>query len=79
MCVLLQVSCYFLLGFMLFESHADYAHDILCRFVGLEGNIYGTYFLVYSVYGLIHLANDVKVFGRLIRIHHLHLKTFLAI
>ena len=63
--LLLFVGIHCLASPVLFESHADYAHDILCRFVGQAGNIYGTDFLVYNVHGLIHLANDVKVFGRL--------------
>ena len=44
---------------MLFESHAEYAHYILIRFVAQARDIYGADFLVYNVHGLIHLANDV--------------------
>ena len=41
------------------ETHADYAHRLLCKFLDEAGNIYGADFFVYNVHGLVHIANDV--------------------
>ena len=63
--LLFFVGIYCLASQVLFESHAEYAHDILIRFVAQARDIYGADFLVYNVHGLIHLANDVKRYGPL--------------
>ena len=63
--LLLFVSIYFLASSYYWESHADYAHELLCVFVEQFGKIYGKNMLVYNVHGLVHLAADVKKFGPL--------------
>jgi len=63
--LLLFVSIYYLASSYYCESHAEYAHELLCVFVEQFGKIYGKDMLVYNVHGLIHLAADVKKFGPL--------------
>lgn len=47
------------------QTHADYAHSLLCMFVTESAKIYGPGFITYNVHGLTHLAADVKKFGPL--------------
>ena len=63
--LLLSVGIHCLVSPHLCKSHADYAHDLLCRFVNEAKDIYGLDFLVYNVHGLTHIASDVKIFGPL--------------
>ena len=58
--LLLFVSIYYLASPCYYETHAEYAHGLLCVFVEQFGKIYGKDMLVYNVHGLIHLTADVK-------------------
>ncbi len=43
----------------------DYANALLCKFVKSCVKVYGIRMLVYNVHGLLHIANDCRVFGSL--------------
>lgn len=50
---------------LLSQQFNDYAKQLLFLFVGQCRELYGTDFLSYNVHNLIHLADDVKIFGHL--------------
>ena len=63
--LLLFVAIFCLSSAEVCNTHADYAHELLCLFVREAGNLYGRGFFVYNEHGLTHLAEDVKNFGPL--------------
>ena len=63
--LLFFVSIYCLASPRYYQTHCEYAHNLLCLFVKNFGELYGMNMLVYNVHGLVHLADDVKKFGPL--------------
>lgn len=45
--------------------HADLAQGLLEEFVSLFGELYGSSHIVYNVHSLLHLVDDVKLYGPL--------------
>lgn len=54
-----------LLNSRLVELHSDYARELVHLFHVHFGQIYGVTSLVYNMHGLIHLADDAKLYGSL--------------
>lgn len=46
-------------------SYVDYAHELLVLFVERYKILYGPEWITFNVHGLLHLANDVKLYGPL--------------
>ncbi|XP_029162883.1 uncharacterized protein LOC114934364 [Nylanderia fulva] len=61
----LSVAIRILIDPQLCVTFNDYANSLLLHFVSNYGNIYGDQYLSYNVHNLIHLANDVNMFGSL--------------
>ena len=75
--LLLHVGILILVNPYLCSLYCDYAHDLLVLFVHHFGELYGRDVLVYSVHGLVHLANDVMKFGSLDNVSSFHFENFL--
>ena len=56
------------------EQYCDYANDLLVTFVENVKVLYGDSMMVYNVHCLVHLANDVRIFGSLDNLQHFFLK-----
>jgi hypothetical protein len=63
--LLLFVANRILMSPQLAVTYADYANELLIKFVHDAESLYGKQTLVYNVHSLIHLAADVKKFGSL--------------
>jgi len=62
---ILAVAIYFLSSPGLSSKYCDYAQQLLVVFVKQVEQLYGSEYLVYNVHSLIHLADDVRLFGNL--------------
>jgi len=58
--IIFLFSIYYVASPYYYETHAEYAHELLCVHVFVErfGKIYGKSTLVYNIHGLIYLAAD---------------------
>lgn len=63
--MLLSVGMYCCLNANLCEYYADYAQILFTSFVQQGLKIYGQEFVVYNVHSLIHILDDVRLFGAL--------------
>ncbi len=45
------------------NAYLQYAHELMSHFVMRCADLYGNYFSVYNVHGLIHLHEDVRHFN----------------
>jgi len=63
--MLLSVGITLLVSPVHCQIHNEYAHSLLVSFVQSASTLYGDDFVVYSMHGLVHLANDVKRYGSL--------------
>lgn len=63
--LLLFISMYCFSSPIYWESHCEYASQLLLMFVNQFSDFYGQNMLVYNVHNLVHLAADVKRFGPL--------------
>lgn len=63
--LLLFVGIFCLENPWLWQTHCQYAKEILCLFVTEFAGLYGKDMLVYNVHGLTHLADDALKFGPL--------------
>ena len=76
--LLLFVAIFCLASPDLFEDHADFANKLLCKFVSQCEDLYYKEFVVYNVHGLVHLTEDIKVFGHLGTYSAFPFETFLG-
>jgi len=63
--MLLSFSMYCLLNPEICFHYADYVKSCLVLFVNVASDVYGKEVLVYNTHSLIHIVDDVKVFGSL--------------
>ncbi|KAJ8050246.1 hypothetical protein HOLleu_03378 [Holothuria leucospilota] len=73
-----SVSMRILLDPSLCRSFADHAQSLLILFVKHVGDLYGKHHLVYNVHGLVHLADNAKMYGCLDNICGFHFENFLG-
>ena len=76
--VCLTTAIYMLLSPVLVSDYCDYAKQLLLFFVQSFEQIYGSEFIVYNVHGLIHIADDAKLFGQLDLISAFPFENFLG-
>lgn len=63
--LLLHVAIVILVDPQLCKTQADLAHCLLEHFVRNFSNIYGSQHIVYNVHSLLHMVDDVKLYGNL--------------
>lgn len=63
--VCLSAAMTMLLSPSLAVQYCDYAQKLLVFFVAKYAELYGAEYLIYNVHALVHLADDVRVFGAL--------------
>lgn len=76
--LLLSVAMRILLSPSLCHSFADHAKELLVLFVKHVSDLYGKEHLVYNVHGLVHIADDAKLFGCLDNISGFPFENFLG-
>jgi len=60
------------------RKYLDYAHELLVTFVEHSSKLYGKEFLVYNVHSLVHLCNNVKLYGPLEKFSAFPFENFLG-
>ena len=63
--MLFAVACMILANDQFCTQHPEYVRDLLKTFVRNFADIYGQEYLVYNVHSLVHIVDDVQVFGPL--------------
>jgi hypothetical protein len=63
--MLLSVGMYCCLNSKLCHHYADYVQKLFVLFVQQGAELYGQEFMVYNVHSLVHLVDDVRLFGAL--------------
>ena len=61
--LLLHVALYILVSPSLCQQYCDYAEQLLVLFVTHYSDLYGRNMVVYNVHCLVHLANEVRIYG----------------
>lgn len=63
--MVLSFAIYCCLNSDLCNHYSDFVRAVLLKFVNLAGKIYGKEVLVYNVHSVIHIVDDVQLFGTL--------------
>lgn len=77
--MLLSFSTYCCLSADLCRHYADFVRALLVKFVNVAGELYGKDALVYNVHSVMHIVDDVELFGPLDSISSFPFENYLRI
>lgn len=63
--MMFSVSMFIFLNPVYCTTYNEFAHDLLVSFVEQYAHIYGRDMITYNIHGLVHLSEEVKLFGAL--------------